>query len=245
MMLQLKDKTALITGASGGLGAAIARFLHGQGVRVALSGTRLAPLEELSAALPGSVIVPCNLSDIDAARLLIPQTIEMLGGLDILINNAGITRDNLMLRMKDAERDDVLNLNLTIPMLLAQMALRPMMKKRWGRIINICSVVGFTGNPGQSNYCASKAGLVGFSKALAQEVASRGITVNCVAPGFIETDMTNKLSDTQKQQILGKIPAGSMGTGQDVAGACGYLASDLAAYMTGQTLHVNGGMAMY
>ncbi len=245
-MLNFENKRALVTGASGAIGRAIVKALHAQGATVAISGTRVEALESLAKELGDRChIVPCKLSDPEAVAQLIPQAIEAMGGIDILINNAGITRDNLLMRMKPEERGDVLNINLEAPMALSQAALKPMMKNRWGRIINVCSVVGYTGNPGQTNYCASKAGLVGFSKALAQEVATRGITVNCIAPGFIESPMTDKLNEDQHKAILTKIPAQKMGTAQDIANACVFAASDESQYMTGQTLHINGGMAMY
>jgi 3-oxoacyl-[acyl-carrier protein] reductase len=237
--------TALVTGASGGIGSAIAGALAGRGARVALSGTREEALQVVAGALEGEpVILPANLSDAAAVDALVPQAVERLGKLDILVNNAGVTRDNLAMRMKDDEWDQVIRVNLEAAFRLARAALKPMMRARHGRIISITSVVGATGNPGQANYAASKAGLVGMSKALAQEVASRGITVNCVAPGFIQSAMTDSLPDAQKQALLGRIPAGALGSGQDVAAAVLYLASREAAYVTGQTLHVNGGMAM-
>jgi 3-oxoacyl-[acyl-carrier protein] reductase len=244
-MLDLKNKNALITGASGGIGSAIARRLHAMGAKVALSGTRQEPLERLANELGESAfILPCNLNDMAAVEALPKQAIDALGSLDILVNNAGITRDNLFMRMSDEEWQSVINVNLTATMKLCKGALRGMMKSRWGRIINISSVVGATGNPGQGNYAASKAGMVGMSKSLAYEVASRGITVNVVAPGFIATAMTDKLADDRKEAILAQIPAGRMGAAEDIASAVGYLASDGAGYVTGSTLHVNGGMAM-
>jgi 3-oxoacyl-[acyl-carrier protein] reductase len=244
-MFDLSGMTALVTGASGGIGSAIARALAGQGARVALSGTREEALKGVQAALGGDhVILPTNLSDPAAVDALVPQAVEQLGKLDILVNNAGVTRDNLAMRMKDDEWDQVIRVNLEAAFRLARAALKPMMRARHGRIISVTSVVGATGNPGQANYAASKAGLVGMSKALAQEVASRGITVNCVAPGFIASPMTDALPDAQKQALLGRIPVGALGTGEDVAGAIVYLASREAQYVTGQTLHVNGGMAM-
>jgi len=244
-MFDLSGKTALVTGASGGIGSAIAKALAAQGARVALSGTREDALKAVAAEIGGDpVILPCNLSDSDAVDALVPAAIAALGQLDILVNNAGVTRDNLAMRMKDEEWDVVIRVNLEAAFRLARAALRPMMKARAGRIVSITSVVGATGNPGQANYAASKAGLVGMSKALAQEVASRGITVNCVAPGFITSPMTDELPEAQKEALLGRIPAGKLGEGADVAAAAIYLASDEAAYVTGQTLHVNGGMAM-
>jgi len=244
-MSDLKNKNALITGASGGIGSAIARKLHAAGAKVALSGTRQEPLESLANDLgERAYILPCNLNDMAAVEALPKQAIDALGSLDILVNNAGITRDNLFMRMSDEEWQSVINVNLTATMKLCKGALRGMMKSRWGRIINISSVVGATGNPGQGNYAASKAGMVGMSKSLAYEVASRGITVNVVAPGFIATAMTDKLADDRKEAILTQIPAGRMGAAEDIASAVGYLASDGAGYVTGSTLHVNGGMAM-
>ncbi|MBK0327010.1 3-oxoacyl-ACP reductase FabG [Rhodobacteraceae bacterium F11138] len=244
-MFDLNEKKALITGASGGIGAAIARVLHDAGATVALSGTRIEPLQDLAAALGERAhVVPCNLSDMAAVEALPKQASEAMGGLDILINNAGITRDNLFMRMSDDEWQSVLDVNLTATFKLCKGVMRGMMKARWGRIVNISSVVGATGNPGQANYAASKAGMIGMSKSLAYEVASRGITVNAVAPGFIETAMTDKLTDEQKTQILAQVPAGRMGDADEIASAVLYLVSPEAAYVTGTTLHVNGGMAM-
>lgn len=245
-MFDLSGMTALVTGASGGIGSAIAKALAGQGARLAVSGSNAEKLEAFRAELGGDhVALVCNLSDAAAVDALVPQAVEALGGkLDILVNNAGVTRDNLAMRMKDEEWDQVIRVNLEAAFRLARAALKPMMRARFGRIISITSVVGATGNPGQANYAASKAGLVGMSKALAQEVASRGITVNCIAPGFIASAMTDALPDAQKEALLGKIPAGKLGEGVDVAAAAVYLASRESAYMTGQTLHVNGGMAM-
>jgi 3-oxoacyl-[acyl-carrier protein] reductase len=244
-MFDLTGKTALVTGASGGIGGAIATALHNAGATVGLSGTRVEPLEALAAQLGDRVhVLPCNLSDAEAVTALPKQAIEAMGALDILVNNAGITRDNLFMRMSDDEWSSVLDVNLTSTMRLCKGAIRGMMKARWGRIINISSVVGATGNPGQANYAASKAGMVGMSKSIAYEVASRGITVNCVAPGFIATAMTDKLNDDQKGAILGQIPAGRMGEADEIAAAVLYLSSKEAAYVTGATLHVNGGMAM-
>ncbi len=244
-MFDLSGMTALVTGASGGIGSSIAKALAAQGARVALSGTREDALRKVAAEIGGDcVILPCNLSDSAAVDALVPQAVEALGQLDILINNAGVTRDNLAMRMKDDEWSDVIRINLEAAFRLSRAALKPMMRARYGRIISITSVVGTTGNPGQANYAASKAGLVGMSKALAQEVASRGITINCVAPGFIASPMTDELPDAQKQALLTKIPVGKLGEGDDVAAATVYLASRESGYMTGQTLHVNGGMAM-
>ncbi len=245
-MFDLTGMTALVTGASGGIGSSIAKSLAARGATIALSGTRKLALMDLIPELEGKghVVVPCNLSDADEVNELVPQVIEKLGKLDILVNNAGITRDGLVMRMSDDDWSDVLNVNLESAFRLARAAARPMMKARHGRIISITSVVGATGNPGQVNYVASKAGLVGMSKALAQELASRGITVNCVAPGFIATPMTEALTDAQKDDINRKIPAGKMGAGEDIGAAVTYLASNEASYVTGQTLHVNGGMAM-
>ena len=244
-MYDLNDKSALVTGASGGIGSAIARKLHAAGAKVALSGSRQEPLERLAEELgERAYILPCNLSDMAAVEVLPKQAIETLGSLDILVNNAGITRDNLFMRMSDEEWQSVIDVNLTATMKLCKGALRGMMKSRWGRIINISSIVGATGNPGQGNYAASKAGMVGMSKSLAYEVASRGITVNVVAPGFIAPAMTDKLADDRKEAILAQIPAGRMGAAEDIASAVAFLASDGSGYVTGSTLHVNGGMAM-
>ena len=244
-MYDLNDKSALVTGASGGIGSAIARKLHDAGAMVALSGSRQEPLVRLAEELvERACVLPCNLSDMAAVEVLPKQAIETLGSLDILVNNAGITRDNLFMRMSDEEWQSVIDVNLTATMKLCKGALRGMMKSRWGRIINISSIVGATGNPGQGNYAASKAGMVGMSKSLAYEVASRGITVNVVAPGFIATAMTDKLADDRKEAILAQIPAGRMGAAEDIASAVAFLASDGSGYVTGSTLHVNGGMAM-
>ncbi len=244
-MFDLTGKTALVTGASGGIGGAIAQALHGAGATVALSGTREGPLNDLASALGDRAhVVPANLSNAEAAAGLIKDAAAAMGSVDILVNNAGITRDNLFMRMSDEEWSQVMDVNLTGVFRLSRAALRGMMKSRWGRIVNITSVVGATGNPGQGNYAAAKAGLVGTSKSLAYEVASRGITVNCVAPGFIATPMTDSLTDDQKGKILSQIPAGRMGTPEEIAAAVLYLASPEAAYVTGATLHVNGGMAM-
>ncbi len=243
-MFDLTGMTALVTGASGGLGSATARTLAARGARVALSGTRVEPLDALAAELPGSVVLPCDLADAAAVDALVPAAVAALGSLDILVNNAGITRDNLAMRMKDTEWDTVLRVNLEAAFRLCRAALKPMMRARFGRIISVTSVVGVTGNPGQANYAASKAGLIGMSKALAQEVASRNITVNCVAPGFIASPMTAALSADQTAALTARIPAGRLGEGADVAAAILYLVSREAGYVTGATLHVNGGMAM-
>jgi 3-oxoacyl-[acyl-carrier protein] reductase len=245
-MFDLSGMTALVTGASGGIGSAIARALVQQGAKVALSGTREDALKAVAAEIGGeTVILPCNLGDAEAVDGLIPRAVEALGGkIDILVNNAGVTRDNLIMRMKDDEWDQVISVNLEAAFRLIRAATKPMMKARFGRVITITSIVGTTGNPGQANYAASKAGLVGMSKALAQELASRSITVNCVAPGFISSAMTDGLPEAQKEALLVKIPAGKLGEGGDIAAAVVYLASREASYVTGQTLHVNGGMAM-
>ncbi len=244
-MFDLSGKAALVTGASGGIGAAIATALHAQGATVGLSGTRVEPLEALAGKLGERAhVLPCNLSDAEAVAALPKDAIAAMGSVDILVNNAGITRDNLFMRMSDEEWASVLQVNLTSAMILSKGVMRGMMKARWGRIVNISSVVGATGNPGQANYAASKAGLVGMSKSLAYEVASRGITVNCVAPGFITTAMTDKLTDDQKAGILTQVPMGRMGEVDEIASAVLYLSSNEAGYTTGTTLHVNGGMAM-
>jgi 3-oxoacyl-[acyl-carrier protein] reductase len=242
----LTGKTALVTGATGGIGKDIAKGLHAAGATVALSGTRPEALEALAAEIGSRThVLPCNLSDRADADKLIPAAEATLNGLDILVNNAGITRDMLAMKLKDEDWDDVLEVNLTTAFRLSRAALRGMIKKRHGRIIGVTSIVGVTGGVGgQANYAASKAGMIGMSKSLAAEIAVRGVTVNCVAPGFIESPMTDKLTDAQKEKLLGLIPAGRFGTGADVAGAVVYLASAEAAYVTGQTLHVNGGMAM-
>ncbi|HEX2593336.1 MAG TPA: 3-oxoacyl-ACP reductase FabG [Rhizomicrobium sp.] len=245
-MFDLSGKTALVTGASGGIGGAIAKALHKQGANVVLSGTRAEALEAVKAELgERAFIATCNLSDMASVEALI-KTAETAAGapIDILVNNAGITRDNLFMRMKDDEWDQVIAVNLTAAFRLSRAVLRGMMKKRWGRIISITSVVGETGNPGQGNYAAAKAGLAGMTRSLAQEVASRNITVNCVAPGFIATAMTDKLNDDQKSALMPRIPAGRMGTPEDIAAAVVYLASEEAAYVTGETIQINGGMAM-
>ena len=245
-MFDLTGMTALVTGASGGLGSAIAKALSAQGARLALSGSNEAKLEAFANKLGGDhLTLVCNLSNPEEVDQLVPRALEALGGrIDILVNNAGVTRDNLAMRMKDEEWDQVIRINLEGAFRLMRAAMKPMMKARHGRIINITSVVGVTGNPGQANYVASKAGLIGMSKAFAQEVASRGITVNCVAPGFMTSAMTDALTDAQKDGILSRIPAGAMGSGDDIGAAVVYLASREAGYVTGQTLHVNGGMAM-
>jgi 3-oxoacyl-[acyl-carrier protein] reductase len=246
MMFDLTGMTALVTGASGGLGSAIAQALAGQGARLAVSGSNVDKLESFRSGLGGDhVALPCNLSDGAAVDELVPQAVDALGGkLDILINNAGVTRDNLLMRMKDEEFEEVISINLEAAFRLMRAAARPMMKARFGRIISITSVVGVTGNPGQANYVASKAGLIGMTKSVAQELASRGITVNAIAPGFMASAMTDALNDQQREGILSRIPLGAMGSGDDIGAACVYLASKEAGYVTGQTLHVNGGMAM-
>jgi 3-oxoacyl-[acyl-carrier protein] reductase len=244
-MFDLSGRKALVTGASGGIGGAIARALHAQGADVALSGTRREALETLAASLGGRAhVVPADLADKEAVEALVPAAEAALGGVDILVNNAGLTRDNLFMRMKDDEWDAVLAVNLTAAFRLMRAAVKGMMRRRFGRIVNIGSVVGATGNPGQGNYAASKAGLIGMSKALAAEVASRNITVNVIAPGFIATPMTEALNDKQREAILANVPVGRLGTSEDVAAAAVYLASNEAAYVTGTTLHINGGMAM-
>ena len=244
-MFDLTGKTALVTGASGGIGAEIARVLHAAGATLALSGTRVAPLESLAAELGERAhVLACNLSDAAEVEGLVKRAAEAMGSVDVLVNNAGITKDGLAMRMSDEDWQSVIDVNLTATFRLCRAAVRGMMKARWGRIVNISSVVGATGNGGQVNYAASKAGMVGLSKSPAAEVASRGITVNCVAPGFIETAMTDKLNESQRGAILGVVPAGRMGTPQEIAAAVLYLASAEAGYVTGATLHVNGGMAM-
>ena len=244
-MFDLTGKNALITGASGGIGGEIAKVLHGAGATVALSGTRVDPLNALAAELGDRAhVLPCNLSDGAAVDALPKQAVEAMGGLDILINNAGITRDSLFMRMKDEDWDAVINVNLTSTMRLCRGVMRPMMKSRWGRIVNISSIIATTGNPGQANYAAAKAGMIAMGKSIAQEVASRGITVNAVSPGFIATPMTDALNDEQKDVINKQIPAGRMGTPAEIAAAVLYLASEESAYVTGATLHVNGGMTM-
>ncbi len=244
-MFDLQGKTALVTGATGGIGGAIAHQLHACGATIVASGTRAEKLDTLIGELGERCFaVPANLSDPAAPDALVAAAGEATGGVDILINNAGLTRDNLAMRMKDEEWQEVLDVNLSSAFRLSRAVLRGMMKARWGRIVTVTSVVGATGNPGQTNYAASKAGLTGMTKALAQEVASRGITVNCIAPGFIETPMTDALSDDQKAALLGRIPAGRLGMVDDVAACAVFLASQEASYVTGQTIHVNGGMAM-
>ena len=245
-MFDLTGRTALITGASGGIGADIARAMHNQGAHVILTGTRQEALDAIAGELGERVtVLTCNLSDRDAVAGLVDQAVEASGAsIDILVNNAGITRDGLMMRMKDEDWDAVMGVNLNAAMVLSRSVLRSMMKSRWGRIIQMSSIVGYTGNPGQANYAAAKAGMTGFTKALAAEVASRGITANVVAPGFIATPMTDALTDAQKDDLLVKVPAGRLGSAEEIAAAVVYLASEEAGYMTGATLHVNGGMAM-
>jgi 3-oxoacyl-[acyl-carrier protein] reductase len=244
-MFDLTGMTALVTGASGGIGSAIARALAGQGARVALSGTREAALRGIAEGIGNDpVVLAADLGDAQAVDGLVPRAVEAMGKLDILVNNAGITRDNLAMRMKDEEWSEVIRVNLEAAFRLSRAALKPMMRARHGRIVSITSIVGAIGNPGQANYAASKAAIVGMSKAIAQEVATRGITVNCVAPGFIQSPMTEALNEAQRDLLLGKIPSGRLGSGEDVAAAVVYLASNEGGYMTGQTLHVNGGMVM-
>jgi len=244
-VFDLTGKTALVTGATGGIGGAIARSLHAQGATVALSGTRREVLEALAAELGERAhVLPADLANIEQVEALVPQAEEAMGALDILVNNAGITRDGLFVRLSDEAWDTVIAVNLTAGFRLTRAAARSMMRRRTGRVIGITSVVGVTGNAGQGNYAAAKAGLIGMSKALAKEVAARGVTVNCIAPGFIATPMTHVLNDKQKEAILSAVPAARLGTPEDIAAAAVYLASDEAAYVTGQTLHVNGGMAM-
>jgi 3-oxoacyl-[acyl-carrier protein] reductase len=244
-VFDLTGKMALVTGASGGLGGAIARALHRQGAAVALSGTRRAALEALAGELGQRAhVLPCDLADAAAVEALVPAAESAMGSLDILVNNAGVTRDNLFMRMKDAEWDTVIAVDLTAAFRLSRACLKGMMRRRFGRIVGITSIVGVTGNPGQGNYAAAKAGMIGMSKALAAEVASRGITVNCIAPGFIASPMTDALNDKQREAILASVPMGRLGAGADIGAAAVYLASDEAAYVTGQTLHINGGMAM-
>jgi 3-oxoacyl-[acyl-carrier protein] reductase len=244
-MFDLSGKTALVTGATGGIGGAIARALHRQGATVALSGTRREALEQLAAELKERVhVLPCNLAAKDEIEALVPKAEEAMGKLDILVANAGITKDNLLVQLRDEDWDDVLAVNLTATFRLTRAAVRGMMRRRFGRIIGITSVVGVTGNPGQSNYTATKAGMIGMIKSVAAEYAKRGVTANAIAPGFIATAMTDKLNDKQREAILTRVPAGRLGAGTDVAAAAVFLASDEAGYVTGQTLHVNGGMAM-
>ena len=244
-MFDLSNKCALVTGASGGIGGAIAKALYSQGSKVALSGTRVEPLRALAEELGDrAYVVPCNLSDVDAVKALSKTAADQMGGIDILVNNAGITRDNLFMRMSDEDWQQVLDINLTSTMHLMKSVMRTMMKQRFGRIINITSIVGVTGNAGQVNYAASKAGMIGMTKSFAQEIASRGITANCIAPGFIETAMTAELPEAVIKNMLGSIPQGRMGNADEIAATAAFLASDEASYITGQTLHVNGGMAM-
>ena len=244
-MFELEGKCALITGASGGIGGSIARALYGQGAKVALSGTRIDPLKALADELGDrAFIVPCNLSDVDAVKALPQKASEEMGGIDILVNNAGITKDNLFMRMSDDDWHQVIDINLTSTMHLMKSVMRTMMKKRFGRIINITSIVGVTGNAGQVNYAASKAGMIGMTKSFAQEIATRGITANCIAPGFIETAMTAELPENVIKNMLDAIPQGRMGQADEIAASVAFLASNEASYITGQTLHVNGGMAM-
>ena len=244
-MFDLSNKCALVTGASGGIGGAIAKALYSQGSKVALSGTRVEPLRALAEELGDrAYVVPCNLSDVDAVKTLSKTAADQMGGIDILVNNAGITRDNLFMRMSDEDWQQVLDINLTSTMHLMKSVMRTMMKQRFGRIINITSIVGVTGNAGQVNYAASKAGMIGMTKSFAQEIASRGITANCIAPGFIETAMTAELPEAVIKNMLGSIPQGRMGNADEIAATVAFLASNEASYITGQTLHVNGGMAM-
>jgi 3-oxoacyl-[acyl-carrier protein] reductase len=243
-MFDLSGKTALVTGATGGIGGAIARALHAQGAKVAISGTRREVLDSLAAEIGGAAVLPCDLANKDSVEALVPDAEKTLGPLDILVANAGITKDNLFIALKDEDWDQVLNVNLTSTFRLARAAVKGMMRRRFGRVIGITSVVGVTGNPGQANYTAAKAGMIGMFKSIGKEYAKRGVTANCVAPGFIATPMTDKLNDKQREAILQMVPAGRLGAGADVAAAVVYLASDEAAYVTGQTLHVNGGMAM-
>jgi 3-oxoacyl-[acyl-carrier protein] reductase len=245
-MFDLTGKTALVTGATGGIGAAVARALHGQGATVAISGTRAAVLEALAGELGSRVhVLPCDLADKDAVEKLVPDAEAKMQKLDILVANAGVTKDNLFVQLRDEDWDQVIAINLTATFRLTRAAVKSMMRKRFGRVIGISSVVGVTGNPGQGNYTASKAGMIGMMKSVAAEYAKRNVTANCIAPGFIATPMTDKLNDKQKEAILTRVPAGRLGTPADVAAAAVYLASDEAAYITGQTLHINGGMAMF
>ena len=244
-MFDLTGKTALVTGATGGLGGAIAKALQVQGATVALSGTRREVLDALAAEIGERIhVLPCNLADKNEVEALVPKAEQAMGQLDILVANAGITRDNLFVQLKDEDWAQVIDVNLTATFRLARAAVRGMMRRRFGRVIGITSVVGVTGNPGQGNYAASKAGMIGMVKSIAAEYARRGVTANCVAPGFISTPMTDKLNEKQRETILGRVPAGRLGSAEDVAAAVVYLASNEASYMTGQTLHVNGGMAM-
>ncbi len=245
-MFDLSGKTALVTGATGGIGAAVARALHAQGATVAISGTRREVLDALASELGGRVhVLPCNLADKDDVEKLVPDAEAKMEKLDVLVANAGVTKDNLFVQMRDEEWDAVIAVNLTATFRLSRAAVKGMMRRRFGRVIGISSVVGVTGNPGQGNYTASKAGMIGMMKSVAAEYAKRGVTANCIAPGFIATPMTDKLNDKQREAILTRVPAGKLGTPADVATAAVYLASDEAAYVTGQTLHVNGGMAMF
>ncbi len=245
-MFELSGKTALVTGATGGIGGAIARALHRQGATVALSGTRRELLDRLADELGGRVhVLPCQLADKDEVEALVPKSEEIMGKLDILVANAGITRDNLFVQLRDQDWDDVIAVNLTATFRLARAAVKSMMRRRFGRVIGISSVVGVAGNAGQGNYAATKAGMIGMIKSIAQEYAKRGVTANCIAPGFIASAMTDKLNEKQRETILSRVPAARLGTGDDVAAAAVYLASDEAGYVTGQTLHVNGGMAMF
>jgi 3-oxoacyl-[acyl-carrier protein] reductase len=243
-MFDLTGKTALVTGASGGIGGAIARALHAQGAKVALSGTRREALEALAAELGGATVLACDLADREAVEALVPQAEQALGPLDILVANAGITRDNLLVQLRDEDWQQVIEVNLSATFRLARAAVKGMMRRRFGRLIGITSVVGVTGNAGQSNYTAAKAGMIGMFKSIGKEYAKRGVTANCVAPGFIATPMTDKLNDKQREAILATVPAGRLGDAADVAAAVVYLSSNEAGYVTGQTLHVNGGMAM-
>jgi 3-oxoacyl-[acyl-carrier protein] reductase len=243
-MFNLTGKTALVTGATGGIGGAIAKALHAQGARLAISGTRREVLDALAAELGGAAALPCDLSSKDQVEALIPDAEKALGQLDILVANAGITKDNLFVSLKDEDWELVLNVNLTATFRLARAAVKGMMRRRFGRVIGITSVVGVTGNPGQANYTAAKAGMIGMFKSIGKEYAKRGVTANCIAPGFIASPMTDKLNDKQREAILQMVPAGKLGSGDDIGAAVVYLASNEAAYVTGQTLHVNGGMAM-
>ncbi len=244
-MFDLSGKTALVTGATGGIGGAIARGLHRQGAIVALSGTRQEALDQLASELNERVhVLPCDLADKEQVEALVPKAEEVMGKLDILVANAGVTKDNLFVQLRDEDWDSVININLTATVRLSRAAMKTMMRRRFGRIIGITSVVGVTGNPGQGNYTAAKAGMIGMMKSIAKEYARRGVTANCVAPGFITSPMTDKLNDKQREAILQMVPSGRLGTGDDIASAVIYLASNEASYVTGQTLHVNGGMAM-
>ena len=245
-MFDLTGKTALVTGATGGIGAAVARALHAQGATVAISGTRREVLDTLAGELGSRVhVLPCDLADKNAVELLVPSAEEKMEKLDILVANAGVTKDNLFVQLKDEDWDQVIAVNLTATFRLTRAAVKTMMRRRFGRVIGISSIVGVTGNPGQGNYTAAKAGMIGMMKSVAAEYAKRNVTANCIAPGFIATPMTDKLNDKQREAILGRVPAGKLGTPADVAAAAVYLASDEAGYITGQTLHINGGMAMF